>query len=127
MTVIDGPGVIVIAEQLKAYGKIALAAGQSVLAGRDGGKISQLTDERLRSITAWQSDEMLFTGQTLATVVEEYNRYLPRKIVIRDPALAQLRLGGRFNVHDPVGFLKALKESFGVQSVDDGKVISLTK
>lgn len=124
VTVIDGPGVVVLAD---AGGKVSLSRGQSVLAGNRPGKVSTLTNETMQSLTAWQSDEMLFTGQPLSLVVDEYNRYLSRKIVIRDPAIAQLQLGGRFNVHDTSGFLEALRLTFGIRSADDGKQIVLSR
>ncbi len=114
VTLLDGPAVVVAGDEVRAYGVTTLAAGQSVMAVAGGVPVKTLSEDDIHQVTAWQSDEMLFTGQTLATVVDEYNRYLTRKIVIRDPALASLRLGGRFNVHDTTAFIAALKTSFGI-------------
>lgn len=127
VTVIEGPGIVILAEHIGGRGKLALAAGQSALAGKDGGTVRALSDETMQTVTAWQSDEMVFTGQPLSMVVDEFNRYLSRKIVIKDPSIAGVRLGGRFNVHNASGFLRGLNESFGIRATDDGQVINLTR
>jgi transmembrane sensor len=69
---------------------------------------------------AWRHGEIIFDGTTLDTAIAEYNRYLSRKLVIGDPALAHIRLGGRFVSTDPHDFLVALQATFGVSAHDDG-------
>ena len=127
VTLLDGPGAVATSDERQADVFLPLARGQAVLLKDGAGEVRSLTAEGLDVIKAWRSDEMLFTGQSLAVVVEEYNRYLTRKLVIRDAGLSNLRLGGRFNVHDTTAFLAALKSTFGIRSVDDGKVIALTR
>ncbi len=79
-------------------------------------------------LAGWQSEEMVFAGETLETAVSEYNRYLTRKIYIADPAIAGLRLGGRFTTRDPQAFLTAVHQGFGVKVNDPGSgPIVLTK
>ncbi len=71
-------------------------------------------------VEAWRRGEIVFDGQRLADAVEEYNRYLPRKLVVLDARVGDLRLGGRFLAGDPDGFLVALRSSFGVRAEPDG-------
>jgi transmembrane sensor len=127
VTLLDGPGAVVAVDERQADVVMSVDRGQSVSLIKGVGQVNPLTDAQLQSVNAWRSDEMMFTGQTLAVVVDEYNRYLTRKIVIGDPGLTDLRLGGRFNVHDTTAFLQALRSTFNIRSTDNGKVILLTR
>lgn len=80
-----------------------------------------LSDADVNITTSWRRGEIVFDGEPLATAVQEYNRYLTRKLVIGDRNLASLRLGGRFMTSNPDGFLTALNQAFGVRAVDSGQ------
>lgn len=62
-------------------------------------------------------DHIQFTGQTLAQVADEFNRYNTRKILISDPKIAALRVSGRFSVTDVDTFVTALRGPFGVEAI----------
>ena len=82
-----------------------------------------ISTAELNETTSWWRGEIVFDGEALAGVVDEYNRYLTRKLVIDDPAIAGLRLGGRFRTNDVDGFLQALNQSFGVEArAFDGRI-----
>ena len=65
-------------------------------------------------MAGWRRGEIVFSGETLADAVAEYNRYLDRPLVVADPTLARLRLGGRFASSDPQPFLTALGTGFDI-------------
>lgn len=90
-------------------GEIALATGDR-LAPRS----REETD--LNRVTAWQRDTLVLNGESLDYALSEINRYLPNKIVIGDPALSRIRLGGTFATTNPGEFLDALRTSFGVRA-----------
>ena len=50
----------------------------------------------------WRQGILEFEDEPLANVVEDLGRYSNRQILVRDPRLAQLRLGGQLNVHDNI-------------------------
>jgi transmembrane sensor len=77
-------------------------------------------EARVQSVQAWRRGEIVFEGQPLSAAVEEYNRYLTRKLVIGDARAGGLRLGGRFLTGDPDSFLDALRTTFGLRIIDDG-------
>ena len=54
------------------------------------------------------------------------NRYLERKIVIVDPAIGRLRIGGRFTSSDPTDFLAALEVVLPVRARRDQQAHLLT-
>lgn len=75
----------------------------------------------LARVTAWQHDTLMLSGESLDYALAEINRYLPGKIVIGDPALSRLRIGGTFATRDPGEFLRALRTSFGVHASRDAQ------
>lgn len=94
-------------------GDIALVTGGAISAqSHDGGDLGR--------ITAWRHDILVLNGESLDYAVAEMNRYLPDKIVIGDPALSRLRLGGTFATTNPAEFLNALRSSFGVRVTAGG-------
>ena len=84
-------------------------------------------EAEVQSVQAWRRGEIVFEGQPLAVAVEEYNRYLPRKLVLADDRAGELRLGGRFLTGDPDSFLQALRTTFGLRIIDDGSSRILLK
>lgn len=103
-------------------GEVALAnAGRVDVHSRDGADLAR--------VTAWQRDTLVLNGESLDYALAEMNRYLPHKIVIGDPALSRLRLGGTFATTNPTEFLQALHSSFGVRATagaNGGIVLSST-
>lgn len=87
---------------------------QALLVGPDGG-VTIAAAERIARALAWQTGEILLQDEPLAAAVADYNRYLHRKIVIADPALAAIRVGGRFTTTDPAPFLRGLHEGLGIR------------
>lgn len=73
------------------------------------------SSEELAAMGAWRSGELLFVDSPLAKAVEEYNRYLTRRMAIADPALGSIRVGGRFTATDPSAFLRALELTRGIE------------
>jgi transmembrane sensor len=43
---------------------------------------------------AWRAGELAYVREPLGSVIEDLNRYSARKIVIRDPGIAELRFTG---------------------------------
>ncbi|RYD27649.1 MAG: hypothetical protein EOP89_04300 [Lysobacteraceae bacterium] len=68
----------------------------------------------LDATMAWQAGEILFRDEPLSSAIMEYNRYLRRKIVIVDPRIGAIRIGGRFTTDDPASFLDALRAGFDI-------------
>lgn len=102
--------------------------GQSVVATASDAFVQKASTGSLDEALAWRRGEIVFQGAPLGAIVEDYNRYLTRKLVIADPELSKLRLGGRFTNTDPSDFLDILRSSFGVRVVDAGDdTIMLTR
>ncbi len=57
----------------------------------------------------WRSGVLEFSGEPLVNVLDELTRYTDQRIVIRDPRLAALPVGGRLSTRDVRGALDRLK------------------
>jgi transmembrane sensor len=65
---------------------------------------------------AWERRELSFEGETLRQAVAEFDRYTNRRIVIDDPAIAAVEIGGSFRALDVDSFVAALERAFGIAS-----------
>lgn len=118
--------VLVLEGRSRAVGTAKVAAAGSKLVLAEGGaQVAAPAAAESDRALAWRRGEVVFVGETLARAAEEYNRYLVRKLVVGDPAIAGLELGGRFTSHDPADFLGALRASFGVEAVARGDRVVL--
>lgn len=66
-------------------------------------------------ILSWRTGYLVFEATPLAEAVAEFNRYNTRQIVIDDPSLAALRIGGNFRSNNTDAFLWLLQAEFGVE------------
>jgi transmembrane sensor len=106
---------------------IAAGAGAVIRGGAVAPTV--LGGHALQQRTAWRDGVIELDGETLAQAVEEFNRYRVQPIVLGDPRLASLRVGGRFEVDEANEFLMALASSFPVETIRsaDGSVLVVAK
>lgn len=76
-----------------------------------------LDPEVLRRRLLWRDGVVEFEGDTLEQAAAEFNRYNDRKLVVADPQVASIRVGGRFGTHEVDRFLGALQAGFPVRVV----------
>uniref|UniRef100_B0SVP1 Regulatory protein PupR, putative n=1 Tax=Caulobacter sp. (strain K31) TaxID=366602 RepID=B0SVP1_CAUSK len=110
-----------------AASSVAAAAAHNLTLTASGALTRPTAAPELQTIEAWRRGEVVFEDEPLAAAVEEYNRYLTRKLMIVDPQLATVRVGGRFTSSDPADFLQALSASLGVTSRRAGDDVILTR
>jgi transmembrane sensor len=93
------------------------AAPKIVVARVDAAEIS-------RSL-AWQDELVRFGGATLAEIAAEFERRTGRRVILADPGLAGLRLGGRFRADDVEGFANVLATTLeiDVERAADGALV----
>ena len=100
-----------------------LAAGERALVPRGAGGapvVGKLSQEEIDRRLAWQPRLLGFTDESLATILNEFNRHNPVVLRVADPALRELRLTVRFRSDNVSGFLRLLAADFGVRSEPDG-------
>jgi transmembrane sensor len=106
---------------------VLLPAGAVARDGDMGVRVEQRTAQDLEEMLSWRSGFIVFQDVELAAAVHEFNRYLPRQMVIEDPAIASIRVGGMFRVSNVEAFLRILQADFPVAVERRGHRIALTK
>ena len=91
------------------------AGGDSVEVGPNSVIIKQQPQGYVTRKLAWTTGNISFDGETLTEAVREFNRYNRRRLVIIDPAIAQMKVGGSFEAQDPESFAATLEKHFGVR------------
>lgn len=74
-----------------------------------------LPDAQIDQRVAWKGGKWAFDGQTLGEVIKEIERYTNQRLEIVDPRIAQIRIGGYFDVGAIEPFLDALDTGFGIK------------
>lgn len=82
--------------------------------------VAPLPAEAVHQRLAWRQGTIDLTGQTLAQATEQFNRYRQHPIILADPGIASLRLGGTFATTDGDIFVDAVQRSFPITAVRSG-------
>jgi transmembrane sensor len=73
--------------------------------------------------TAWTQHRLVFEGTPLSEVVDDFNRYNTRPLVIDDGALVDFHVSGVYTSTDPVSLVRFLRDQPGFQIIEtDGAV-----
>jgi transmembrane sensor len=101
---------------------LVLEQGDQVEVGIADGRMTQrhrLSAEEMDRATSWMEGRLIFQGADLAEMVGEFNRYnSSQHLVITDPDLAGVRLGGIFQPTDVESFLNDLRV-LGIEGVPE--------
>lgn len=117
-------GASAIAEPLLTAGERIVIPLASGIAAAEKSVVSTGEIER---ILAWQNRTIELQGTTLAVLVREFNRYNSRKLVVDDPELAGMLIGGKFRVDEADAFVRLLEATFGVTAERSEQQIVLRK
>lgn len=79
----------------------------------------------IEAATAWTEQKLVFQDTPLREVVNEFNRYNRKPLVIHDPALNDYHVSGVFPSTDPARIVEFLRQRFGVTINDTGDEIEI--
>jgi transmembrane sensor len=87
--------------------------------------LTRLDAAAIAQTLAWREPLLRLGGATLAELAAEFERATGRRLVLADPALADLRFGGRFRADDIDGFthLLATTLDLDVERAADGTIV----
>lgn len=116
-----------IAEQQSLSESVVLTRGQRAQLQPGNTKVS--SDVDLDQALAWREGRLIFSGESLAHVVSEIDRYTPLSFKLVDKEIANIPVGGFFKTGDLNVLLHILEQNFGVTSkrVDNTVLLSKAK
>lgn len=88
-------------------GRVELTGGQGVTVD-EGGRLQPIVNVAPASVAAWRTGRISFNDTPLAEALAELERYGDTGLVVLDPTVGALRLGGSFNVRQAGTWAQAL-------------------
>jgi transmembrane sensor len=82
--------------------------------------------DKVEDLLSWRRGLLVFDQLTLADAASEFNRYSRKKLVITDPALARMRISGRFESSNVDGFTRLLRLAYRLNVADEGDVVKIS-
>lgn len=106
---------------------VDLRAGDTIAMAKDGqlGEVSH-TDYPAPALL-WRTGRVNFNNVPLSEALSEFERYGDTHVVIRDPAIAQLRLQGSFDLQRIDAFMRAVPQVLPVYPVRHGQQTVLVR
>ena len=117
---VGAPEVLEHAKDMRPLASPVLVAGQTAVADTGGLTLNTLPEAAISRRVAWQNQMLAFDGDRLSDVVAQFNRYNDRQLIIVEPAVAELRIGGFFKPTNLDAFVSILESDFGVRAKMDG-------
>jgi len=103
-----------------------LSAGASARSGAADMLVQKKSTVEIEQTLSWRNGTLTFRDTPLADAVAEFNRYNTRKIVIQDPSIAAIQVGGIFRPTNVDLFVHLLEDGFPVQAAEEADRIILT-
>jgi transmembrane sensor len=127
-------GRVRVASQFAATGRVEgtgeaaaeLGAGERIVIRVSGAVsaaapvVGRIAADEVQRALAWHSRRLEFSDTPLEEMVAEFNRYHRRPLRIADISLAELHFGGSFRPEDRTGFVRMLRENFGILAEETG-------
>lgn len=93
--------------------KVSIRAGVSAVAATD--------EAEHRRQLSWREGMIILDNRPLREVAAEFNRYNEQKLVVLDPKVGAVTMGGTFRPGNLPGFIRLLEPGFGIKAVPDGE------
>ncbi len=103
-----------------------LKPGDVAVATADAMSVAKKPVKLLVKELGWRRGVLTFDHTTLADAVAEFNRYNRRKIVIADPSVAKLEIGGTFPADDVTLFGRATRIALGLHVETSGQDVVIS-
>ncbi|MCK9563800.1 MAG: FecR domain-containing protein, partial [Bacteroidales bacterium] len=102
-------------EMEMALAQVSASAGEAVNFDDIIRSVKQLEKEEIDRKLAWKDGLLIFDNDRLEDVVEQVTRYTDTKIIINDPSIENIAVGGYFRTGEINGMLFALETSFDIE------------
>ena len=104
---------------------VHMESGRQLTYGAD--VIGAVATVDTQAVVAWREQVLVFNNATLATVVDEINRYRPGMLVLLNKELGQRRVQARFNLQQLAGVALLIRDAYGAKCTElPGGVVLLS-
>ena len=79
----------------------------------------------LESKLAWQRGALIFKGETLEQAIAEIARYTDKKLIIADPGISQIKVGGHYKTDDISALLASISQTLDLDLAQQSDQIVL--
>jgi transmembrane sensor len=104
---------------------VFVAAGEQVIVTNQIVRAPQRADVAVA--TAWTQRRLVFESSALSDVIEDFNRYNTRQLVIEDPQLNDFHVSGVYSSTDPASLIRFLRAQPGVEVIEMDEEVRITK
>lgn len=128
VTVVSGEVEVVDSLAPRDAGKVwrrNLVNGQQVAYG-DEGIMAEVSSADVTAVTNWRRGLIVFEDTALVDAIAEFNRYSTRRIILLDPSLGSLRIGGVFKSTDIPSAMRSLESAAPITVVSRENFIGIT-
>lgn len=80
------------------------------------GRTAMIASVDTSNALAWRSGELAYVWEPLGAVIEDLNRYSEHKVIIKDPAIAELRFTGTVFTASLIDWVKAVEQAYPVRA-----------
>lgn len=95
--------------------QVLLRAGESVRYDQDIEILKVHEQADMDQKLAWQRGSLIFNGESLEDAIAEISRYTSLQLLIIDPEINDIPIGGHFKTDDIEGLLAALATNFDIR------------
>jgi transmembrane sensor len=92
-----------------------LRSGQRAEYDRQDTRIEAVEEGEVERTQAWRRGLLIFENSSLAEVLDEVHRYTETRLILADPELGELRLGGTFRAGRVAALLEVMEKGFGIE------------
>ena len=100
---------------------VELSVGENLEFDGKTETVTKISKKKLEDRIAWTSGMMIFDDRPLDEVIAELNRYTDTRIIIGDPSLTEIKVGGYFKAGDVDALLLALSKNFSIMWHEEEK------
>jgi len=103
---------------------VILTAGNIARAGAAGVLVTETSIPQAEQTLSWRTGYIMLRDTPLADAIAEFNRYNERQLVIGDPALEDLRIGGNLRLTNLDVFVRILEQGFPIDAdSEDDRIV----
>lgn len=105
----------------------SLEAGNVANSAPDVVRVDRMPVPEAERALSWRTGHIALRKTRLADAVAEFNRYNLRQIVIEDPSLERIEVGGNFESGNIDGFVRLLQAGFPIRAEERDTRIALSR